>query len=420
MKKLIIILFLLPAILFSQDIKYAHYLIDSLSSPAFHGRGYSFEGDKMAAEFIKNELVKMNIAPLGTSYYQNFYINTNVFDTKMSVTIDKVKLTPGKDYIIDARSNSIEGRFRIIILNKKIIRNKSRFVKFKKRDFSKVFVYVDTTGMNNKSFNSEYRKIVYENSLNARGIISTSKKLIYVPARKQANFVRIIVKKSAMILKPKRINLAIDAKFLFHYKTRNVIGYIKGKVDSFIVLTAHLDHLGTMGKDVFFPGAHDNASGCAMVLNLARDFSQMDSVPHYGIVFIFFSGEELGLLGSKYFVENPLIELDRIKFLTNLDLMGSGDQGIQIVNSTVFAKQYNEMLSLNKKYKLLPQVKKRGPAANSDHYFFYVEGVPCFFIYSLGKYKQYHNIYDSRENIPLSGYNPMFKLFKYFLLKLEK
>jgi Zn-dependent M28 family amino/carboxypeptidase len=119
---------------------------------------------------------------------------------------------------------------------------------------------------------------------------------------------------------------------------------IKGEVDTFIVLTAHLDHLGTMGKNVFFPGAHDNASGCAMVLNLAKYYSMRKCKPHYGLVFMFFSGEELGLLGSRFYTEHPLFPLSKIKFLINLDLMGSGDEGVQIVNSTIYKKQYNIIL----------------------------------------------------------------------------
>lgn len=419
MKKLIVILFLYPIILFSQDIKYAHYVIDTLSSPALHGRGYTFNADKMASEFIANELIKFKIAPFNVSYFQDFLINTNVFPDKMFVAINNHELKAGEDYLIDSRSKSIDGKFKIVTLDKNIISNTKKYEKFKKKDYSKVFLFVDTTGLNDKSFKAEYEKIVYSNMLKAGGIISLVEKLVHVPARSQVDYVRIIVKKSAMISKPKNIKIDENAKFLFRYKTRNVCGFIKGEVDTFLVLTAHLDHLGTMGKDVFFPGAHDNASGCAMVLNLAKDFSQLETKPHYGLVFIFFSGEELGLLGSKYFVDHPLIPLEKIKFLINLDLMGSGDEGVQIVNSTIFVNEYNKMLEINDKYKLLPAVKKRGPAANSDHYFFYEKGVPSFFIYSLGKYKEYHNVYDTRENIPLSGYENMFSLFKYFLLNLE-
>ncbi len=419
MKKILAFLFLLPSLLQSQDIVYARYILDSLASPAFHGRGYTFSADSFAADFLASELKKARIIPYGDTYFQEFTLNTNVFPDAMNVNINGYELKPGADYIINAKSNSIDGDFKIYTIDYQLVTSEKKFIKFKQKDFSNTFIFIDTNGFNLPDFKAEYENITHNNSLKARGIITVSDKLTYIPARSQNNYVHIIIKKDAVPKKISKISVKIDAVYKQNYKTRNVIGYIKGEVDSFIVITAHLDHLGTMGKNTFFPGAHDNASGCAMVMNLAKYYGNLRCIPHYNLVFIFFSGEELGLLGSKYFTENPLFPLDKIKFLLNVDMMGSGDEGIRVVNSTIFTKEYQMMLDINKKENLLPQIKKRGAAANSDHYFFYANGVPCFFAYSLGKYKEYHNIYDSRENIPLAGYEPMFKLFEKFIEKLN-
>ena len=89
-----------------------------------------------------------------------------------------------------------------------------------------------------------------------------------------------------------------------------------------------------MGKDVYFPGANDNASGVAMLLNLANYYSKKENQPKCSIAFIAFAGEEAGLLGSKYFSEHPLIPLNKMKFLVNLDLLGTGDEGMMVVNAT--------------------------------------------------------------------------------------
>ncbi len=404
---------------FSQDINYAHSVIDTLSSPFMHGRGYTFDGDRMAAKFIASELQNAHIQHFNDSYFQKFYIYTNVFPDEMSVIINNKKLIPGIDFIVDAHSCPVNGTFKVEILDKNILSNHKKYQKFKNSDHSKNFILVDTTDLNDKSFNNEYQKIVSHNTLKAKGIINRSNHLVFIPSQQQNSFAHIIIADTILPKKIKKITVNIDAIYERNYQTSNVIGYIKGEVDTFIVLTAHLDHLGTMGKNVFFPGAHDNASGCAMVLNLAKYYSMRKCKPHYGLVFMFFSGEELGLLGSRFYTEHPLFPLSKIKFLINLDLMGSGDEGVQIVNSTIYKNQYDIMLKINEKYKLLPQIKKRGPAANSDHYFFYVKGVPSFFIYSLGKYKQYHNVFDNRENIPLSGYEQMFKLFRYFIDELN-
>lgn len=414
MKKILFLFLFLPFVTFSQDIKYAHYVIDTLASPSMFGRGYAHKGDFLAAQFIASELEKNFIQKKGKSYFQDFKLNTNIFPARMSVIIDEKEYIPGVDYLVNANSSPAQGEYKITLLNSETIKDEKKYTKFKSKDLSKTFVIVDTSGLNNPDFKDKYFEIIDENTLNAKGIITFADKLTYVPGRYQNDFAHIIFLRSSFPEKYKRINVMIDAQNLFQYKTQNVFGFIEGDVDTFIVFTAHYDHLGTMGKKTFFPGAHDNASGCAMVLNLAKEFSQRKTRPHYSLAFIFFSGEELGLFGSKYFVDNPLIPLKKIKFLINLDLMGSGDEGVQIVNSTVFVREYKLMLSINEKYNLLPKIKKRGPAANSDHYFFYKAGVPSFFVYSLGKYKEYHNINDSRENIPLSGYNGMFKLFLHF------
>ena len=76
-----------------------------------------------------------------------------------------------------------------------------------------------------------------------------------------------------------------------------------------------------MGKDTFFPGANDNASGVSMLLNLAKYYKAHPA--NYSIAFIFFSGEEAGLLGSKYYSEHPIFPLSKIKFLVNLVLLGT-------------------------------------------------------------------------------------------------
>src|SRR5699024_4573068 len=92
-----------------------------------------------------------------------------------------------------------------------------------------------------------------------------------------------------------------------------------------LVFTAHYDHLGMMGKKAMFPGGNDNASGTSMLLSMAHYFQQNPS--DYHLIFIAFAGEEVGLLGSKYFVENKSISLSSIHFLINLDIMGSGEEG---------------------------------------------------------------------------------------------
>jgi Zn-dependent M28 family amino/carboxypeptidase len=202
------------------------------------------------------------------------------------------------------------------------------------------------------------------------------------------------------------------------YSSRNVIAYLPGTkgAKKTIVFTAHYDHLGRMGELTYFPGANDNASGTAMLLTLAKYFKEHPV--NVNILFIAFAGEEAGLLGSKHFVEHPTLPLKKMSFLVNLDIMGSGEEGITVVNATLFNDQFKLLQEINTEKGLLTQVKSRGPAQNSDHYWFTEKGVPAFFIYTMGSNKNYHDVFDTYENLTFSEYSDITTLLSEFVLRL--
>ena len=187
------------------------------------------------------------------------------------------------------------------------------------------------------------------------------------------------------------------------------------------MLCGHYDHLGGMGREVYFPGANDNASGIAMMLDMVHYFKA--NPPKYSVAFIGFAAEEAGLVGSFHWVNEAekLLPLAKIKFLINMDLMGSGDEGIMAVNGTVFSTAFDSLVAINHRNDFLPEVKARGKAANSDHYFFTEKGVPSFFFYLMGKYRHYHDIEDNAKNLRLSEfYDKAFKLVVNFTESMMK
>jgi aminopeptidase YwaD len=101
-----------------------------------------------------------------------------------------------------------------------------------------------------------------------------------------------------------------------------------------------------------------------------------------------------------------------IRFLINLDLLGTGDEGIMVVNATQYPSDFNLLDSINTSNAWLPAVRKRGKAANSDHYWFSEAGVPAFFIYTLGGITAYHDVKDVAKTLPLTKYDDVFKLIK--------
>lgn len=211
----------------------------------------------------------------------------------------------------------------------------------------------------------------------------------------------------------------LDAKLIPEHQTNNVIGFLPAakKTKKTIVFTAHYDHLGRLGKDTYFPGANDNASGTAMLIALAKHFK--NNPIKYNIAFIAFAGEEVGLLGSKFYIENPIFPIEDISFLLNLDIFGSGEDGITVVNGTIFKNHFDLLTNINEEKKLLTQLKARGYAANSDHYWFTDAGVPSFFIYTMGPNKQYHDPLDTYENLSFAEVNDLTMLLTTFIERLK-
>ena len=128
-----------------------------------------------------------------------------------------------------------------------------------------------------------------------------------------------------------------------------------------------------------------------------------------------FGAEEVGILGSKFYIDNPLFPLEDIKFVLNLDILGTGDEGITVVNGVQHKKLFKKLTSINSKQQYLTKVKIRGRAANSDHYWFSQLGIPAFFIYTMGGIKAYHDVYDKSQTLPLSEFDDLYHLLIEFI-----
>jgi len=408
---LIILVFASLQAALSQNVDEARELINQLCSKEFAGRGYSHHGDSLAAAFIAKELKKSKLKPFNKSYYQEFNLPVNTFPGVLNVKIDSVDLIPGYDYLLAATSPSIKGTFPVIKMDHQLIDYPDKLKMLSRQDIQNSFLLIDTVDVKNKGFKDALNDIVNYNLFQARGIIQVEyNKLMYIPSPIVLNFPKIKLHRDAVPDNLDSISLNVENEYFESYKTRNIAAFVKGEIDTFIVFSAHYDHLGEMGEGVYFPGANDNASGTAMVLELAKYFAKNKKKLKYSMAFLFFSAEELGLLGAKNYVEHPIFPLSKIKFLVNLDMVGSGDKGIKVVNGTIFRSEFDKLVQLNNEKGYLPDVSIRGPAANSDHYPFYEKGVKSFFIYTMGEYSEYHSIFDRAKDLPLVEFEDLFKL----------
>jgi hypothetical protein len=411
--------------------KYAESVIKILTSNEFHGRGYVNNGDSLAAAFIEKEFQANQLKVFGPSYQQKFNFSVNTFPGKIVFGLSgkdkktkkliRLESKPGIDMLVSAGSPSIKGTYETVVFDSTFTVSTEAFEKFSKKikSFS-TFVIADDRGVTDKA-KLEFYKKVKTNYFKTIGIIGFYKKLTHTVSQRVENFTEIKLLTDSFnldfaALKKCKVHLEIENRFITSHTTQNVIGYTEGSEypDSFIVFSAHYDHLGQMGKDVYFPGANDNASGISMLLNLVKYYSLPQHKPHYSIVFMAFAGEEAGLLGSVYYTTHPLFPMEKIRFLLNMDIMGTGDEGITVVNGTLFKSEYDKLVEINKEQNLLKEIKIRGKAANSDHYPFSEKGVKAFFIYSLGGIKAYHDVYDKAETLPLTKFNELFKLILNF------
>ncbi|MCR5888492.1 M20/M25/M40 family metallo-hydrolase [Hymenobacter sp. J193] len=403
----------------AQDMDRVRRTISVLTSPKLHGRGYTHHGDQRAAAYIAKRFRQLGLQAWQPDYRQPFPLTVNTFSEALKVSVGRQALQPGIDFIPHPTSGSFQGELAV--------------------------VYFDTlaftqTRIRNQFLQQDLRQkaLVYEQRIEARlrqepefkaklaavsaSIALTAAKLTASVADNQATQVRLLVRTQAWPAQAQHVRLDVTARLQQVYQTQNVLGYVPGTAfpDSFLVVTAHYDHLGELGGRAYFPGANDNASGTAMLLELAAHFAQPANRLRYSVAFIAFSGEEAGLLGSQYFVANPAMPLSSIRFLLNLDLVGTGEEGITVVNGKVHSQEYQLLQQLNTSGVGVGSIAARGRAANSDHFPFSEQGVPAFFWYTRGGTAAYHDVHDKAEALPLTAFPRLVNLARQFLQRLSR
>ncbi len=391
-----------------------------LCSKSCYGRGYVNKGDSIAADFIQKTFKEKGLLPIDNSFYQFFELNVNTFPDSCQVRINDKILNPGEDFIVLPESGSTKGSFEPITIGKEILLGDidELYIFLKKLTNDHILV-IQTSEFSSKEQENVVRRRKF--ILKFLPILEiTDEKFIWSVGRKSyENSLIQVHSKAFNVSNVDSIHLNIRNKFIRSYKSKNVMGMLPSnkKNAKNIFITAHYDHLGMMGSNCYFPGANDNASGNAMLIGLINQLKKQKK-RKYNYIFVAFGGEEAGLVGSAHMSRNLIVPKEKMKFLLNLDIFGSGEDGITVVNSTLFEREFKLLVKLNKKKKCIKRIKKRGPAANSDHYFFTQMGIPSFFIYTEGPNKNYHDVFDVYENLSFSKYNQLSKLLTKFLIKL--
>lgn len=399
----------------AQNINESKKIIDELCSTTYYGRGYVNKGAILASEYLANLCAKKKIKPYHQSYFQKYYFDINTHPYPIECKLDNKNLQVGKDFLLSPTATQCYGNFTLRYFDTRDSNDLYLLMRKAQMGFKQDEAIV--LRMSGRKYKAYIDSFAYYGNTPALLILTEEKKLTHSLSTDTQKQQTLYIYDS-VINQSEKIFVTYKNKWLTQNESRNVIAGIKGKKqDSIIVFSAHYDHLGMQG-DAMFPGASDNASGSSMLFYLADYFQK--NKPKYDIVFIFFSGEEAGLLGSEYFVSNPTFDIKKIKILINIDIMGSAENGITVVNGEVYPNYFKKLTAINDSKKYLPEVRIRGKARNSDHYHFSENDIPSFFIYSMGGPGYYHDIYDKAESLPLNNYEQVAALLIDFVNAINK
>ncbi|MBN2779275.1 MAG: DUF4910 domain-containing protein [Bacteroidales bacterium] len=402
--------------LFSQDSDLYKEVISELNSKKYYGRGYYKNGDGKAASYIAKTFREVGAEAYNENYFQEFAFPVNVFQGKMKMSIDGMELLPAKDFVLREFSSGIKGEYDLY--------------------------YLDTTNFDIELFKKEYEKEEVKNSAividfsffhqhgKELGFLYKSQTPAIIlkwsePLKFYKAYSSFIVPIGIVWVSPnfpdnaKSVKFNIENNMIDEHKTKNVVAFVEGShaADSFYVFTAHYDHLGMMGKKVYFPGANDNASGVAMLVSLAEHYANPENQPKYSMLFVAVAGEETGLLGSKHFVENPIIPLNNIKYVLNFDMIADNSEDIYVEISDEGQKGLDLLNEINSVNSFFTELEQGELAGNSDHFSFAEKDVPAVFFMMKGDgWAIYHTPQDNFQSIDLNNYPKLFKLVQEFII----
>ena len=193
----------------------------------------------------------------------------------------------------------------------------------------------------------------------------------------------------------------------------NVVGYVDNNSDETIIIGAHYDHIGYgrfgslyAGEEKIHNGADDNASGVSVLLNLIH---VLQDVTDYNFLFICFSGEEHGLLGSSYYAKNPTVDLNNVKYMLNFDMVGRLNTGNDLlVNGVGTSNAWDSLLNEANNLNFDLKFSDSGMGA-SDHTSFYLMNIPVLHFFT-GQHEDYHKPSDDADKI---NYQGMYKIMEF-------
>ena len=444
-----------------------HYLEDikALTSPAMEGRGDGTKGLTLAAQLIENRLKKLGLKPAGTSsYLQPFTVVTgarlrsgNRF-TVQTTGHSKSELQSNQDFVPFSFSSSGSASGALVFAGYGASANEFQYDDYGALDVKdKIAVvlryepagFAAKTGHHGLTQHSQLvTKAINARNHGAKAIVLINGKLGEgeedlltrfgsVSGPEDAGILFVHVKntvaeswfqaagksladvqnqintssKPASFSFPENLRASLNVNIESTRATvNNVLAYLPGRTDEYIIIGAHYDHLGRGNFDSLapseigqiHPGADDNASGTAGLLELARLLAPQKGQFQRGILFSAFAGEELGLLGSAEWVKAPTLPLDKAVAMLNMDMIGRIREDKVYVGGVGTGSSFKMLLEDAQSKSGLKLEYSAGGYAASDHTSFVSKHIPVLFFFS-GLHSDYHKPSDTWEKINASA-----------------
>jgi len=400
--------------------------ISYLADDKLEGRRTGTPGEKLAMEYISGQFSSIGLQAKGTNgFYQAFEVNEGKqMDPSTQFSINGNKLEAGKDFFPMAYSAgiSMEALPSIAVQETEMpwfVDLKDALEENKSNPHFDVSNYVYTNCKKAKDKGAT-AVILYNSS-------ATDDKLAFNGKDKSETLTIpvIYIKKEAAAKYFKDPSATLNVKFTVSLSEKkrtgyNVVGYLDNGAATTVVLGAHFDHLGygedgnsrnTTTEPAIHNGADDNASGTAALIEIAKRLKN-GTAKNNNYLFISFSGEELGLYGSKYFTEHPTIDLKTVNYMINMDMVGRLNDSSKVLTiggygtSPAWAKVISngnvpEGTGKNAGTGIVVRTDSSGTGP-SDHTSFYRKDIPVLF-YFTGLHTDYHKPSDDADKINYTG-----------------
>nr|AIF26763.1 hypothetical protein [uncultured bacterium fosmid pJB89E1] len=392
---------------YAQDLDAYKKHVEVLSSEAMEGRGYVNDGVLKAERYIVDEYRKAGVDDI---LLQPFTIDINTFPGNTDMSVDGRKLCPGDDFLVREYSAAAKGHYKLVYID---TLGYDGAAWMKKLSSPKYKDYYGVLDLGARRQCKEFRENGDWNKLPLAGMIYkwSDPLKFYKAAGERVSQKPVLWVSNDFPTDARSIDVDIENEFRPAYESHNVIARVKGeRSDSTFVVVGHYDHLGHFGRDMYYPGVNDNASGVAAMLTLAKYFAA--NKPRFDVVFISFAGEEAGLRGSSYYAEHQAFPVDNIKYVVNLDMIGDNAPEQYCEVSDAGEAGFALMKEINAERGFFTHFDRGALASNSDHYPFAELGVPCIgFIQEGGDcFAYYHTHRDDMEHAIYDTYPKIFSL----------